>query len=257
MTETYTYRAGLLWASAEAVLTVQDVEHAGKKMKLLSSSIKADWGFGTYSLEYSSYANLNLTPVKSIECEKPDSPTDENCKSTEHIGNNRFLFKRSHQSSGASIISIVEGGSGVDLHNINEQQPDYNDQDNLIYDAGAIPLFIKTLDLSPQNPSRTLYVAINRTIAKAEIKYVKKLSGSEIEIKVVPLAPTSDDVKEALPKKIIYDTKLKAVTKIYKMFPFVGDVAIELVRPDERVQVEDYDDNDDFFSTNVTGFGQY
>ena len=125
-------------------------------------------------------------------------------------------------------LVCIENDQGVTIFDINEQQPDFDQNLDHLYDIASLALTIEQLNLSVENPERIFYLAVNKTIAMAKVQFVKNISKNEQWIKIIPLRPSIDEFDTPFPHKIIYDTHLRVVTEVHQKLPIVGNTVIKL-----------------------------
>ena len=234
-TERYVYKARtLLTARATLVLDVERKEGIPEEFVFIKSTSKVYMlTKQIFNIHHRSINSAeDFTPRYSIECFMgPDGlnmdPLDKNCRSVHFKESGEFLYLRHHQNV-TELFPISEDYPEVKLMDVRDQVPDFDPARDVVYDPGSIVLLVKQMELSPENPERLLYVSVNKTVVKVSVSFVKYLNEEDIELKVKPIYPSEDEFDVPFPHKIIYNSKIKAVTVIYQKAPVVGNVKIKL-----------------------------
>ncbi len=220
----------LLAAKATLKIEVENSIFNGAPVKFIRSNTHAYlFGKEIYNLDYMAYSKMDLTPITNIECEieKKDDPDDKNCKQILFLEHQQFAYKKLHLKA-TQLPPMHENDQGVTIFDINEQQPDFDQNLDHLYDIASLALTIEQLNLSVENPERIFYLAVNKTIAMAKVQFVKNISKNEQWIKIIPLRPSIDEFDTPFPHKIIYDTHLRVVTEVHQKLPIVGNTVIKL-----------------------------
>lgn len=229
--KTYLYETRvLLAAKASLKIEVQDTVYKGRPVKFIrSNSFAYLFGKEIYNLDYMAYSKKDLTPITNIECEiqKNLPATERNCKQIQFLEHQQFVYKRLRLAK-TSLPELTMNDSEAQLFDITEQQPDFDQSRDRIYDLASLALTVEHLNLTKQNPSKIFYIAVNKTIGKVQVSLVKNISRNLQWIKITPIRPSAAEFDTPFPHKIIYDTKLKVVTEVHQKAPVVGNIVIKL-----------------------------
>lgn len=228
--EHYVYRASVLMAlNATLVIDVDKADFNNKTfLHIKSNSNVRAFGKEVVNLDYIGFNDVTtFEPKINIECEHSSKQTRNNCRSVKFLPLGQFLYKEYHNDK-TELEDLIYGSENVVLKDIINQQPTYDPNRDKIYDLSSIALLIKYLDLNKDHRDLELFVAVNQSMAKVKVSYVQDLGENKMWIKLTPINPPPQDFKISFPYKIIYDKKLKAVTEIHQMLPYVGDVSISL-----------------------------
>ncbi|MBT7768028.1 MAG: hypothetical protein HN730_12795 [Bdellovibrionales bacterium] len=232
--ERYVYEArALVVAKATLVIDVEDVDLDGQKYKAITSNISVRLlGKKLIDLDFQS---LNVAdsfaPVKNIECylekKRLSNPADKNCRSVHFLENGEYLYLN-HRQTSTNLIGLRRDMPNVEEYNVLDIHQDFDKQNDRVFDLASIALLVKYLHLSAENPNKDLFVAVNKSVVKVRISYVKDIGRNKIWIKITPLHPAPEFYKRPFPHKIVYDHKRKAVTQIHQKLPIVGNAVIKL-----------------------------
>ncbi len=236
--ERYVYKTRvLLVAKAKTIINVDDIQKNSKQLKSISSNSRVKlFGREIINLDFRSVNNTeNFVPINNIECyqdkKHTQDPAKQNCRSVQFLERGEYLYLR-HRQLQTELIPLDRSTIGVEEFNVLDAHPDFDPDNDVVYDLAAIALLMKYLDLGPENPAKELFVAVNKSIAKIEVSYVKNIGSNKISIKLTPLRPGPDEFEEPFPHKIVYDKSLRVVTEIHQDLPVVGNTVIRLSRKD-------------------------
>lgn len=229
--KTYVYETRvLLAAKASLKIEVQDSTYKGMPVKYVRSNTFAYlFGKQIYNLDYMAYTKQDLTPITNIECEikkRPD-PTRKNCRQIKFLEHQQFLYKQIALRK-TSLPELHENDSEAQLYDISDQQPDFDQARDQLYDIAALALTVEHLNLSRSNRERTFYLAVNKEIAKAKVVWVKNINSHLQWLKIIPIKPSIEEFDTPFPHKIVYDTRLKVVTEVHQKAPVVGNIVVKL-----------------------------
>lgn len=228
--ERYVYKASVLMAlKAKLVIDVEQAVFKNENVIFVKSNSNVEaFGKEVANLDYKSYNDTNtFEPKINIECEHSNKQTSKNCRAVKFLPQGQFLYKEFHNSK--TVLEDFEyGNENVVLKDIADQQPTYNPNEHKIYDIASIALLVRYLNINRDNKNLELFVAVNESMAKVRVSYVQDIDASKMWIKLTPINPTPEEFKLPFPHKIIYDKKLKAVTEIHQLLPYVGNTVIKL-----------------------------
>jgi hypothetical protein len=234
--EHYEYKARVLLAlSARLTFDVKKVEYQGTPAISVRSKTKVHaLGANVVNMDYEGINDAKtFSPFINIECEHSKKRSSKNCRSVKFLPYGDFLYKR-FASNKTELKDFALGDEFVTQKNIIDQLPEFNPNEDLIYDVAALALLVKYLDIAPKKKSIDLHVAINESMAKINVSHVKELPGNQMWIKLTPVIPAPHEFKMSFPHKIIYDRNLKAVTEIHQKLPIVGNTVVRLDRKASR-----------------------
>lgn len=229
--KTYVYETRvLLAAKASLKIEIQDSVYKGEPVKFIRSNTFAYlFGKQIYNLDYMAYSRNNLAPITNIECEikKHLGPTEKNCKQIHFLDHQQFVYKKLRLTKTA-LPELIENDSEAQRFDINDQQADFDQARDQLYDLASIALSVERLNLTKQDPERIFYIAVNKSIGKVKVSLVKNISRTLQWIKLTPIHPSVAEFDTPFPHKIVYDTKLKVVTEVHQKAPVVGNIVIKL-----------------------------
>lgn len=232
----YVYKASVLMAlRAKLIIDVEQSVFKNETVVFVKSNSNVEaFGKEVANLDYMSYNDATtFEPKINIECEHSKNQSSKNCRAVKFLPQGQFLYKHFHNSK--TVLQDFEyGNENVVLKDIADQQPTYNPNEHKIYDIASIALLVKYLNISKDNLSIELFVAVNESMAKVRVSYVQDIDANKMWIKLTPINPPPEEFKMPFPHKIIYDKKLKAVTEIHQILPYVGDTVVKLDLKESR-----------------------
>jgi hypothetical protein len=186
------------------------------------------YSFGNLKKEirHISKNNANLSPMQNALCQWPTARNAKfNCSALKINENGLFYYKAYNASSPTLDLFNVAANNVLAL-DIRKTFSEFKPHIDQIHDISSLFLFPRLVNLNLDYNGKSLYMAMNQTVAKITI-YVKKEKRDTLKISFSVDNRSAESIKKQIPEYAIYNTAKKVITKLQLETSF-GKVEVKL-----------------------------